>query len=277
MKKILFSIFLLGGSMCNAQITDPAPYCNSTYGLNSSSPVISKVALGSFTNNSAGHCSSPGYIYYNNLGAISLAQGSSQTIKVTYGDYDMETMLKAWIDYNNNTAFEPDEEIINIAQGTMGGGSNLVQQATFTVPVNATAGTIRMRVSIGWHFADWTNNVFSLESCHTAVANEYSAGETEDYDVTIINTVGIHETSNNSFVNVYPNPFSTSVTISINTQDIRYKTAFIVYDLLGQEVLQSAITDPRFEIQRGDLQSGMYFYKLITASEVTGIGKLIVK
>jgi hypothetical protein len=84
-----------------------------------------------------------------------------------------------------------------------------------------------------------------------------------------------------SNVLVYPNPLSISATISI--YDKRFTNYdFALYDIMGREVLVSELRTPDSRLERGNLRSGMYFYKVTGekgqgTGEIIGTGKLIIE
>ena len=132
MKKNLFCFpFLFLGGLLSAQITNPAPYCISGYTSTSIYPEISKVETATISNTST-HSPSPGYTYYNNISAPIIFGGSTYTVKVTLKNVDAETMLKGWIDYNNDNIFQSTELIISVPQGSVGNGMTVIKQATYT-------------------------------------------------------------------------------------------------------------------------------------------------
>jgi len=91
---------------------------------------------------------------------------------------------------------------------------------------------------------------------------------------------------------IFPNPFSVSATIRIydfspSTRGTIYD--FVLYDILGREILVSEL--PRLPdgqgtadspLERGNLKSGMYFYKVTGdkgqgAGEIIGMGKIVIE
>ena len=73
-------------------------------------------------------------------------------------------------------------------------------------------------------------------------------------------------------LHIYPNPFSTTAKIilpeSFNTG------TFILYDVFGRKVMQREINKKTLEIQKGNLASGVYFYRVWNDDEVY-TGKII--
>lgn len=75
---------------------------------------------------------------------------------------------------------------------------------------------------------------------------------------------------------IFPNPFTTSATLSIlNTPASNLK--FELLDIFGRQVKQFAIKNPQTEITRDNLPSGIYFYRVSSADGIIGAGKVVVE
>lgn len=139
---------------------------------------ILNVALGSINNTTAGQAD--GYQDYgcrtpNSTTATALAVGQSYTLTVRTSLNNNETVL-AWIDYNDDGAFDPVREVVMAATpatGTATAGG--LHTATFAAPATARTGVpLRLRVA-----ADYTNSPVPTP-CSTP---QYS--QDEDYAVTL--------------------------------------------------------------------------------------------
>lgn len=89
-------------------------------------------------------------------------------------------------------------------------------------------------------------------------------------------TVGLEKASETDF-NIYPNPFYKTATLEISSKDVISNFELKIFDVLGQEV--KAITDinePMITIDRGELISGIYYYRLTDSKGIAGSGKLII-
>ncbi len=109
------------------------------------------------------------------------------------------------------------------------------------------------------------------------VSNDSGMIAQKTISVIINNSTVINENSINSdsTIKMYPNPFSTTTTIEIKgLRNVNYE--LWIYDWLGREVLKSEITNPKSEIQRGNLQRGMYFYKVGGNDKIIGTGKFLI-
>jgi hypothetical protein len=74
---------------------------------------------------------------------------------------------------------------------------------------------------------------------------------------------------------LYPNPFGSSVTIMINDISNINNCEVRIYNLLGEEVMNSFITNQTTTIATSKLPSGMYFYQLVNGNKLIQSGKLI--
>ena len=87
----------------------------------------------------------------------------------------------------------------------------------------------------------------------------------------------ILEWKENLSLKIYPNPFNESTTLEIKDsgkgiKDLEMK----IYDVFGREAARSVIPSGarNLIIKRNNLQSGIYFYKIISLSE-EGSGKIL--
>jgi len=91
-------------------------------------------------------------------------------------------------------------------------------------------------------------------------------------------TVGIpspDETNTNEAFTIYPNPFLTSMTIMINDASLIKEIKFRMYNILGEEVMNTIISKQLTTLKTGNLPSGIYFYKLSDNNRTIQIGRLV--
>ena len=149
----------------------PVAYCVPTYIAGTSDgDYISLVQLGSI-NNATGASASPYYTYYSGL-STDLNAGSEYTITLSAGSYFCCNNISVWIDYDYNGVFDASEKLGNVLLP----GAPVNGSITFTVPASALPGTTRMRVREVYSTSDF-------DPCA-----EYYYGETEDYNVNILNS-----------------------------------------------------------------------------------------
>lgn len=77
-------------------------------------------------------------------------------------------------------------------------------------------------------------------------------------------------------IKTYPNPFQKELTIEVSgSKSSNFK--LFIYDNLGHLVLSKKFKNTPILISRGNLNSGIYFYRLETDNELISTGKLIVR
>lgn len=147
-----------------------------TTGCTSYDKIINFV-LGTISNNSGATCSTtpPGYSDYSAL-STNVIQGTTYTGSIDIGNGGAAG-VSIWIDYNDNSIFEPGEKVF-ANPGTFPSGN---QDNVITVPIAATAnlGAHRMRVRLVYNTIGT-----SIDPC-----TSYNYGETEDYSVNIVEAV----------------------------------------------------------------------------------------
>lgn len=76
---------------------------------------------------------------------------------------------------------------------------------------------------------------------------------------------------------IYPNPFSTSATITINDDSQLKNVELRIYNALGEEVMVKTINSHITTLNTKDFQSGIYFYQLTDNNKTIQSGKLIAR
>ncbi len=76
-------------------------------------------------------------------------------------------------------------------------------------------------------------------------------------------------------VSIYPNPFTSSLNITINDASRTNIFELRIYNILGTEILSSFISDQVTTLETGKLASGVYFYKVVSKNRTIQSGKLI--
>ncbi len=116
----------------------------------------------------------------------------------------------------------------------------------------------------------------------TAVSSGGVAGSTSTKvlsgcTVTTYCYTGIYEIENNKTISIFPNPLTTSATIKIDAPQTFANTTAQLYDMLGNKVSEVKLQNNQATLQRGNLPSGIYFYKVISENTVIGQGKVAVE
>jgi hypothetical protein len=90
-------------------------------------------------------------------------------------------------------------------------------------------------------------------------------------------TTGLITENEKEVISVYPNPFSTSLTIKsdyisqVNPAELR------IYSVLGKEVMNTHITKQLSTCETSELSPGIYFYKIVCNNIVIQSGKLLAQ
>ncbi len=91
--------------------------------------------------------------------------------------------------------------------------------------------------------------------------------------------LSVEENQKSAFrVQLYPNPFSYAATIKITGNELQTTNYELkIYNILGNLVLKSKITQQQFEIKRGNLPEGVYFYEITMQKTQPVRGKFIIQ
>ncbi|NBX79244.1 MAG: T9SS C-terminal target domain-containing protein [Flavobacteriales bacterium] len=159
-------------------------YCTPTYTTGTTAgDLISNVEIVGTTliNNSGFVAGTPSYVFYTGQPnyTANLLPSSTYIVNVSTGEWGDEGVA-AWIDYNDDGAFDISERI-GATPTTIGNGytpGQVNDSSSFTISLACTppTGIHRMRVRMAW-LQDGVN----IDPCAT-----YAYGETEDYLVNIL-------------------------------------------------------------------------------------------
>ncbi|HWY98995.1 MAG TPA: ice-binding family protein, partial [Bacteroidia bacterium] len=81
--------------------------------------------------------------------------------------------------------------------------------------------------------------------------------------------------STNDVAKIYPNPFKSSISITLNDIIQINKCEVVIYNVLGKEVMNTIITNQTTTIGTSMLPSGVYFYRVVNNNTLLQSGKLI--
>ena len=242
-------------TICITTGVPAAQYCVPTGADATGGDYIANVTLGSINNTTVGD---NGYEDYTAQSTM-LEQGGSYTLSITNGDFGVD-FFAAWIDYNSDTTFQATDKLGEFEGSTSGE----VILLPFTVPMDATLGTTRLRVRCAWDEMD-------MDPCA-----EYMYGETEDYHVVITIPTGVREL-NSSNVSVYPNPSNGNITVG--GVDLNGSVNFELTDMTGRVVYQDQRTmtagQPVTLALNGKLAQGTYSLRMITANGISSRAVMI--
>ena len=209
----------------------------------------------------------PGYEDFTNL-STDLEQGSTNDLTVTTG-YGNQN-IRVWIDFNDDFVFTLDEVVVDnyvIAPGGVAGSYTETMQ--LVVPDDATLGEHIMRAKTNW------NAPVPDDACE-----ETNYGETEDYIVNIVESLGIDDSilANSEFriISQDNNQFNISLSTLYN-DDI----SFSVYNVSGQVIVFNNISKNSdkylYDLDMSYAAAGVYLVKMGNSSIGYRVGKIIVK
>ncbi len=92
-----------------------------------------------------------------------------------------------------------------------------------------------------------------------------------------VTTTGIesYDAKNTNVVSIYPNPFSSTATISVADLSLINQAELQMYNVLGEVVLSVKLTEKVTTIETESFPTGLYQYKIISKNEIIQSGKLI--
>ena len=209
----------------------------------------------------------PGYEDFTNL-STDLEQGSTNDLTVTTG-YGNQN-IRVWIDFNDDFVFTLDEVVVDnyvIAPG--GAAGSYTETMQLVVPDDATLGEHIMRAKTNW------NAPVPDDACE-----ETNYGETEDYIVNIVESLGIDDSvlANSEFriISQDNNQFNISLSTLYN-EDI----SFSVYNISGQVIVFNNISKNSdkylYDLDMSYAAAGVYLVKMGNSSIGYRVGKIIVK
>jgi hypothetical protein len=76
-------------------------------------------------------------------------------------------------------------------------------------------------------------------------------------------------------INIYPNPFTANITIAITDVSQINNYQLMIFNIYGEEVVNTIITDRSTNIETSNLHAGIYSYKVIGENKIIQSGKLI--
>jgi hypothetical protein len=85
----------------------------------------------------------------------------------------------------------------------------------------------------------------------------------------------INEINHNSKLSIYPNPFNTTATLSLEGNSSALDV--FMYDITGRAVYHTSTGNKEIVLDRTMLGSGMYFIKVFSGPELLGIEKVMIE
>lgn len=223
---------------------------------------IGRVVIGDLDNTS-----DDGNGGYEDFTSLSVDLQRNQTYDVSFTPAYPNTAwtehFRVWIDLDQNGTFSSEELLYDDTDG-----STTTVSGTLTVPISATLGSARMRVSMA--YGSQFGGDYPQGSCEQG-----QDGEVEDYCVNIITEPdGIDELDHELSLAIYPIPASDEVTIEL-LKPINGSVQIELIDLSGKTVLSSASSASRVIMNVSELTPGIYQVKALDQEgKILGRGRM---
>lgn len=278
MRKFYFLLaVVLSVQFVMAQITNPAPYCNSEFEKNYNSWNYMKVGG---TNHNFGPMGSVPmqntFMYYNNVVFPSVGAGAIMTIELMpYAPAALEPMyFGIFIDFNKNNVFDTDELVMrnnnttNAALPVFGAATTAITKS-ITIPAGTAVGSYRMRLvragkAPGQQNPYTYDNNYNVVSCVNITQFNYH-GCTYDFDINITGGLGVNDAngSKENSIEIYPNPVKDYLKINNpNKEEIK---KISIFSASGQIVYKEIIKE-NDQINVSGLSKGVYFVDIETSA-----------
>jgi hypothetical protein len=210
----------------------------------------------------------PPYIYSWNNG-----QTSKDLYNLKSATYDVTVTDSHGCDFKESINITEPAEILTQTKTTPDDINTLFGEGSATI--NVIGGN--PPYSFNWNdsFSQTTITAINL------LAGEYIIEITDykgciKYDTATVNTtngtLGINEVNSESHINIFPNPAPNSITIENNNPN--KEITLTIFNINGQEIMQQQIKDKKTQVDISNLNSGIYFFKLIT-DKIVEIRKII--
>ena len=205
--------------------------------------------------NSASGCSTDGYGNFTTM-TTDLEQGGIYDLTITTG-YSNQ-YIRVWIDFNDDYVFDTNSDELILDNHLIAAvGTSTIQ---VTIPSDATLGSHVMRAKANW------NSIVPDDACEVT-----SYGETEDYTVNIVESLGIDDVEL-ADLRIYPNPVDGNyVTIK---SPIGGDKQIELFDINGRRVLSTIITGDTLDIS--SINTGFYMVE-VTINGYKKVSKLIIE
>lgn len=208
-------------------------------------------------------------IYASESNAYSLTSDTNLTVNinavyelklssVTEQDNFFLKSYGAWIDFNQDGVFDPDEKILSTVSNQL----DINQE--FFVPQNAVIGTTRMRVVL--------NNYEAASPC-----SNLPFGEIEDYCINISDDTQVNEYENESeSINIFPNPAHEKISIRLPEKWLLNNELNIsIFNAFGQQMC-SHKNQSKLTIHTANYAKGIYSVVVENENNIIGVSKLII-
>ncbi len=221
--------------------------------------------VGTIDNGSS--CSGNGYSDFTDL-STELEAPSTNDLTVTthYGDQ----YVKVWIDFNDDFVYEDNEAVVDnwvIAPGQ--GSGDYTEVLELVIPDGANLGQHLMRAKSNW------NAPVPNDACEGT-----SYGETEDYMVDVVLSIGINETSLQNTDMIVKTVGQNKYQITLQSNLIKDDLIISLRNVLGQKLVENRVENIgglyTYDLDMSFAKPGAYIIRL-GSSNYGKVKKIIVK
>ncbi len=184
-----------------------------------------------------------GFGEHNHTPSFTLEKGKKYplNLKLGFDDQIYEEYLFVWIDFNKDESFSKDELVLNYKSD-----SEIFIKDTITIPDSIPMGYSRMRIMICYQ-----------DDSDPCVEGNNSFGEIEDYCFFIDKRSSSNDELRDQFFNVYPNPASKNITISVQDNKL---TELELINSAG-EIIEVININNKTTIDVSKYKTGIYFLR----------------
>lgn len=196
-------------------------------------------------------------------------QGGTHDVTMTTG-YGTQ-YVRIWIDFNDDFAYTADELVLDnyvIADGSAGG--SYTETTQINIPADAALGEHSMRVKTNW------NAGVPDDACE-----ETTYGETEDYMVNVVTSLGFGEDElvESQFVIYSADNDNFMIKLTTDYSDLM---TFTVYDINGKILVFNNIEKTNglsyvYDLDMSYADAGVYLIKMGNSTVGYKTGRIIVK
>jgi hypothetical protein len=175
--------------------------------------------------------------------------------------------------------FNYNDVVTDTYQQTVGGPGSVTMTyegyGTLITPYGTYTNVVRMKRDFGGP-TDYYYDYYTT-SPYLAIVVSYDAN-TSKYTVVKTGTTGVNVLSGNkTTVLAYPNPCSSSATISVNTAENMANAVLLLTDVTGRVVKEMPANTPEIVLNRTGLNAGLYFYSVYNNGACLAKGKLSIQ
>jgi len=152
-------------------------------------------------------------------------------------------------------------------------GSHNVNGTITTFPSNPDSFGSGAAASGGWTYS----YVFTIAGSYDYRCDPHAGGGMTATIAVSESSVSINESKIENGMNVYPNPFTSYLTVALNKELINDNSSieFILYDLLGNQVHSiTNVTSELTKIETNQLSNGIYIFSFKSNGKTLRTGKL---